>query len=199
MDIKLGSLSRAGKHPIRLGIALSGAVALATTCLVSASPAAPLGNVVVKVPSHPSVLRNVQISFHPRSQLPQGGYYYAVLVLHDYLRYPGANPTPSCAISSDMERTAYGYPQRGRMVRLTLVPAKSSEGQWCSHGTYLGAVYAVPHKPPCNGHYRCYGKSAESSPVSGVVAFPGPYSYPNGLPKPLDTRTRIAAHFRINF
>ena len=65
-------------------------------------------------------------------------------------------------------------------MRLTILQAASSSGRWCA-GSYTGAVYAVPHAPPCRSGYYCYGTSAQSGPcwileegrrVCGVVAKP---------------------------
>jgi hypothetical protein len=154
----------------------------------------------VKVPRSPSLTANVAVSFRPRTGLPRGGYYYAVVVLVSYPRYPGAGQAPSCAISSDMHRTDYGYPHHGHPVGLTLLPASSAENTWCAGGTYEGAVYAVPHKPPCSKVYPCYGKSSCGAvPFCGVLPYPAPYSYPGGLPKPLDRSTRTVGRFMLRF
>src|SRR5271166_1215307 len=101
-----------------------------------------------------NVLVNVHISFHPTVHLPQGGYYYAVIVLEPYKHYTEKAPPP-CAISSNMLRTDYGYPRAGRLVMLALTPARSATGHWCRGGSYSGGVYAVPHAPPCNSTYPC--------------------------------------------
>jgi hypothetical protein len=107
---------------------------------------------------------------------------------------------PPCALSSDMGKTDYGYRHRGHPVRLTLLPAASAAHAWCPGGTYEGAVYSVPHKPPCSKSYPCYGKSSCGVvPFCGVLPYPSPYSYPGGLPKPLDRSTRIIAHFTLRF
>jgi hypothetical protein len=180
-----------------------------------------------------------------------------------------------------MEKTEYGYPASNRAVRLTLLPAKSNNNRWCA-GTYVGAIYAVPHKPPCSASYPCYGKDAngacwelEGKYVCGIVALPKEeqtereekekvereakerterearekaereakeksnpeeklkverevkelterearartehqereranlepggavfYSYPGGLPKPIDRSTHIVGHFKVMF
>ncbi len=105
-----------------------------------------------------------------------------------------------------MEKTDYGYPQPGRSVRLTLTPAKSVAGHWCRGGNYLGAVYAVPHAPPCNRAYPCRSEPYEPSPcfeiapgrrACGVVARPKLYRYPDGLPAPLAKGTRIIGRFAV--
>jgi hypothetical protein len=81
----------------------------------------------------------------------------------------------------------------------------------------------VPHRPPCNGTYGCRGKSAaqgacwevEGRPVCGVVAPPekqppaetpkaespppAVYSYPGGLPRPIDRSSRVVGHFQVSF
>jgi hypothetical protein len=161
--------------------------------------AAKLSPVSVQAPQHPRVAGDVAINFSPHAGLPLGGYYYAVIVLENYSH--NGYGVPPCAVSSDMHRTAYGHPHRGRAVRLTLFPAKSSQNRWCAGGTYLGAVYAVPHRPPCSKAYPCYGRRACGGiPVCGVVIRPHlPYSYPGGLPKPLDRSTRIVGRFQVHF
>jgi hypothetical protein len=178
---------------------------LVLTGPASASAASQLGPVSVKVSPRPSVAGNVGVAFKPRGHLPGGGYYYAVIVLEEYARHQQSAPPP-CAISSDMARTQYGYPHRDRAVALTLTPASSTSGRWCPGGSYIGAVYAVPHKPRCRGSQPCYGHSTQSGScweangrlVCGVVAIPT-YSYPGGLPKPIDHSARIVGRFRITF
>jgi hypothetical protein len=197
-------------------------VALAC-CAAAAAPAA--SPVSVKVPPAPSATGNVTISFRPRAALPSGGYYYAVVVLTRYAGYSATAPPP-CATSSDMRRTVYGFPRRGRRVALTLIPAKSTAGGWCPGGVYRGALYAVPHRPICRGSTPCYGSSAEygpcwqveGHPVCGVVVKPEPkpeppkqpepppppkeatyYSYPGGLPRPVDHISRIVGRFTLQF
>jgi hypothetical protein len=167
----------------------------------SASPAPRSGPVSVNVPPPATVYSDVKIGFRPVG-LPRGGYYYAILVLDRYPRGSRDSPVPPCAISSDMSVVDYGYPDRGR-IRLTLKPAKSAEGHWCSGGTYIGGVYAVSHRPPCNSAYPCYGRSAQGGPgcgatYCGVPAFPVPYSYPGGLPESTDRTTRIIGHFKVH-
>ncbi len=183
---------------------------VATALFLSLVPAAlggtALAPVTVVVAPRPSVLADVHINFRPHP-LPRGGFYYAVIVLSRYEGESQETPPP-CAISSDMAKTEYGFPHGRRSMRLTLLPAASSSGRWCT-GRYTGAVYAVPHAPPCRNGYYCYGTSAQSScwileegkRVCGVVAKPGrpPYSYPGGLPKPLDRSARIVARFAISF
>ena len=150
-----------------------------------------------------------------------------------------------------MKRTDYGYFHHGRPVRLTLIPAVSPAHEWCAGGNYIGAVYAVPHKPACSYSYPCSTasvtlcKAFETPPpcVLGTVPAPlptqveqeekerakreateraeretrsqgerearekadreaiedAPYTYPGGLPKPLDPTVRLVATFRLRF
>ncbi len=157
--------------------------------------------VEVHVPQRPSVAGNVGISFMPRGHLPHGGYYYAIVVLKHF-PLSARGEQPGCAISSDMEHTAYGYPHVGHSLHLALTPARSASGQWCPNGSYEGAVYAVPHKPPCSRAYPCKGKSTVYGPcgehICGVVVRPH-YEYPGGLPRPVDRTARIVAHFQVQF
>lgn len=181
------------------------ALALVLVGTASASAAIQLGPVSVKVSRRPSVGGNVGVSFSTRGHLPDGGYYYAVIVLEEY---PAAlqSAHPSCAVSSDMRRTQYGYPHRGRPVGLTLTPAPSSSNHWCPGGRYVGAIYAVPHRPWCSRSYPCYGTSTQNSScwkiegrvVCGVAVVPR-FSYPGGLPKPIDRTARVVGHFQISF
>lgn len=147
---------------------------------------------------------NVHITFHARS-LPEGGYYYAVIVLKPFKRYTRTSPPP-CATSSNMQRTDYGYSQPGGEVVLALTPAKSFTGHWCPGGHYVGAIYAVPHAPPCESAYPCHSEPykqpcAGTRPgcVKGVVARPREWAYPQGLPTPLASATTIVGHFTIRF
>jgi hypothetical protein len=184
------------------GRALWGAVAASASLAAGVSGAlAALGPVSVHVPQSPSVTQRVSIDFRPRAHLARGGYYYAVAVLVHYPRPLQAPYTPRCALSSDMGVTQYGFPRNGRALRLTLLAAPSAENTWCPGGRYLGAVYAVPHKPSCSSAYPCYGRGSCSPQVSfcGVVAKPGYYSYPRGLPKPVDRSTRIVGRFTLEF
>jgi len=185
-----------------LGAAL--AVVGCSTGASGASGARSPGRVSVDAPSPTSVQSKVRIGFDA-VQLPGGGYYYAVLVLDRYAGHSPRHPPP-CAISSNMRMTEYGHPHRGR-VHLTLGPAGSQAGHWCAGATYLGAVYAVPHRPPCSSYYPCYGRSTGSGgcwelegghTVCGVVAIPE-YSYPGGLPRPSDPSIRAIGHFKVHF
>ena len=184
--------------------ALALAVAGSTTAPAAIRPQA----VSVHVQRRLSVLQNVHVSFQPTVRLPQGGYYYAVIVLEPYKRYTKAAPPP-CASSSDMQRTDYGYPHAGRLVALALTPAHSKTGHWCRGGSYAGGIYAVPHAPPCNSAYPCRSEPYEApSPcfklegghtVCGIVAQPKTYAYPEGLPRPLAQGTRIVGRFTVTF
>lgn len=157
----------------------------------------------------PSGMRaSVRVSFRVRSRLPAGGYYYAVLALRPYRHHTRAAP-PSCATSSDMQRVAYGYPRADGTVQLALAPARSRAGGWCPGGTYSGAVYAVPHAPPCEGRYPCRSEPYEApSPcfelsdhhvVCGVVVRPIGWAYPDGDPAPVYRGTRIVGRFSVSF
>jgi hypothetical protein len=163
--------------------------------------------VSVHVQRKPNVAGNVHVSFRPTDRLPVGGYYYAVLVLKHYKRYTRKAPPP-CATSSDMQRTDYGYPHPGRLVRLALTPAKSAAGHWCRGGIYSGGIYAVPHAPPCEGTYPCHAEPYEPPgnlcpgsphPCYGIVAQPKSYAFPEGLPYPIARGARIIGHFQVTF
>jgi hypothetical protein len=164
--------------------------------------------VAVHVQRKLGVRENVHISFHSGGRLPTGGYYYAVIVLKPYKRYTKKDPPP-CATSSNMERADYGYPQSDGGVRLALTPIRSATRHWCRGGAYLGAVYAVPHPPPCESKYPCRSEPYKlPSPcweveagrrVCGVVALPRRYSYPDGIPAPLARDTRIVGRFNVVF
>jgi hypothetical protein len=194
-------------------------VALLLPAAARVGSAAATGPQAVRVPSAPKPSASVQISFQPRKPLPHGGYYYAVAVLVNYPLVTGQSQ-PACATSSDMQITQYGYRHGDRPVRLRLTAAKSSAGGWCPGATYQGALYAVPHKPPCSALYPCLGHSAlETAPCGGHVCgvvlpperqpAPAPqppgapgtrgYSYPGGLPKPIDRSSRIIARFTLHF
>jgi hypothetical protein len=202
--------------------AIATAAAPCVACSGIGCEAAQANRLRVQVPAHASPRGDVAISFLARARLPRGGYYYAVVVLVRYAGYSATSPPP-CAISSDMERTAYGYPRRGRRVRLRLIPARSSERRWCGGGIYEGAVYAVPHPPRCGVALPCatrttgYGScwEVEGRVVCGVVAKPEPptprheppapkgeppsYSYPGGLPKPIDRSAHVLGRFKLRF
>jgi len=185
-----------------IGMTLTGVLTLA---LASSAPAA-AETVSVHVQSKPTIRASVRVSFRAKP-LPDGGYYYAVLVLKPYRRYTRAAPPP-CATSSNMQRADYGYPRSDGQVSLSLAPARSAAGHWCRGGAYVGAIYAVPHAPPCEGRYPCRSEPyTPPSPcwtlvgqvVCGVVALPPQYRYPDGLPTPLAAGTTIAARFAVRF
>jgi hypothetical protein len=152
-----------------------------------------------------AVRQNVHITFRGQ-KLPGGGYYYAVIVLRHYKSYTRPSPPP-CSTSSNMSRTNYGYPQPSGVVALTLTPAKSATRHWCRGGSYEGAVYAVPHAPPCESAYPCDSEPYKLSPcwnvegrrVCGVASRPRQYAYPDGLPRPLATGTTIVGRFTATF
>jgi hypothetical protein len=107
-----------------------------------------------------------------------------------------------------MQRTDYGYPQANGDVALALTPAKSSTAHWCRGGAYAGAIYAVPHAPPCESAYPCNSEpykppspcwSVGGAVVCGVVARPNRYQYPQGPPSPLASGTAVVAHFTVSF
>jgi hypothetical protein len=182
-------------------IALAGVVAS-----FAGTPAASAAGVAVRVQRPHSVAQSVHISFSAAA-LPNGGYYYAVIVLEPYRHYTRSSPPP-CATSSNMQRTDYGYPRARSQVALAITPARSATGHWCRGGTYSGAIYAVPHAPPCEGRYPCRSEPYEPpSPcwgvdghiVCGVVALPHQYSYPDGPPAPLARGTSIVARFSVKF
>jgi hypothetical protein len=148
---------------------------------------------------------NVHLTFQA-GQLPEGGYYYGVIVLKPYRKYTRISPPP-CSTSSNMQRTDYGYPQTNGQVDLALTPTKSSTGHWCPGGSYEGAIYAVPHAPPCESTYPCSSEpytppspcwNAGGQRVCGVVAL-REYAYPDGLPAPLASGTTIVGRFFLRF
>lgn len=175
---------------------------IATLSVVGVAVAAEMVSVHVQRKLHSR--QNVHITFHAR-RLPKGGYYYAVIVLKPYRKYTRTTPPP-CTTSSNMQGTDYGYPQRGGEVALTLAPAKSRTGHWCPGGDYLGAIYAVPHTPPCESTYPCRSEPHERRCVGigpgcihGIIARPREWAYPQGLPKPLASGTTIVGHFTVRF
>jgi len=179
-----------------------GALAAGATALSFAGASVAGTTVSVQVQHKLSVSKNVHIGFHARS-LPGGGYYYAVIVLKPYKGYTRTSPPP-CATSSDMQRTDYGVPASSGAVDLALTPAKSHTGHWCPEGNYLGAIYAVPHAPPCESTYPCRSEPYKEPCVGvrpgcvlGVVARPREWSYPQGLPTPLASGTSIVGRFTI--
>jgi hypothetical protein len=189
-------------------VALVCGLALAAACAAQAAGSTGGETVSVHVQQRLSVRANVHVSFHAGATLPAGGYYYAVIVLKPYGRYTRGHPPP-CSTSSNMERADYGYPGSDGSVQLALTPARSPTGHWCRRGSYLGAVYAVPHAPPCEARYPCHSEPYEQpSPcwetsaghrVCGVVARPAVYAYPGGIPAPLAPDTRIVGRFKVVF
>lgn len=178
---------------MRAGRVLLLAAALLAVCAPSASGAV-LRHVRVHTEAAYDPLQPVEIAFRPEGRLPRGGYYYAVAVLGS--REPGSE---TCAVSSDMARTPYGYPHGERRITLTLYPAGGAA--WCTGATYSAAVYAVPHAPRCRSTGRCAGRSAECGgeyepcPLKGVLPVPkGP-----SLPEPIDRSARIVARLRLRF
>jgi len=159
----------------------------------------------VKAQGTPTVHSSVRLQFSAPA-LPDGGYYYGVAVLRRYRHFTRAIQ-PACSTSSEMQRTDYGHPQPHGRVALTLAPSKSDTGRWCRGGTYEGAVYAVPHPPPCQSTYPCLVSEpyeprpcpiSEGRVLCGVVALPT-WSYPSPLPQPLASGTTIVDRFSVSF
>ena len=175
---------------------------LTLTALVFATPAARA--LTPTVTPHPAVRRGLTVSFSAPA-LPEGGYYYAVVVLEPYRGFTATVP-PACSTSSEMQRTAYGRPDSHGNVYLALAPARSDTGRWCAGGHYTGAVYSVPHEPPCEETYPCKAEPYEPSPcwgseghrVCGVVA-KHDWRYPQPLPVPRAPGAAIVAHFTAAF
>ena len=89
-------------------------------------------------------------------------------------------------------------------TRTASTPAKSSTRHWCAGGSYEGAVYAVPHAPPCESSYPCASEphekpcaGLEPGCVHGVVAMPHEYAYPDSLTQPRATGTETVARFSV--
>jgi hypothetical protein len=178
------------------GLVAAGAAALGFMASAQAMP--------VHVQSRLAVRQNVHLRFSA-PKLPDGGYYYAVAVLRPYKTY--TRRSPPCSTSSNMQRTDYGYPQPDGVVALTLAPAKSTTGHWCRGGAYDGAIYAVPHAPPCESTYPCASEPYKPpSPcwhsggqlVCGVVAL-RTWAYPDPLPAPLASGTAVVGRFSMKF
>lgn len=181
-----------------------GTLAISVIALSLGGAAVAAGSVVVHVQRTLVAGHNVHITFRAR-RLAEGGYYYAVIVLKPYKKYTRASPPP-CTTSSDMKRTDYGYPQPSGEVALALTPAKSLTGHWCPGGDYLGAIYAVPHAPPCESTYPCRSEPYERpcagvgrGCVHGIVKRPREWAYPQGLPTPLARGTTIVGRFTVSF
>jgi hypothetical protein len=161
---------------------------------------APAAAVSVHVQHRLDARRSIHLTFQAM-QLPEGGYYYGVIVLKPYKKYTRTSPPP-CSTSSDMQRTDYGHPHANGQVALTLTPSRSRTGHWCRNGSYEGAIYAVPHVPPCESTYPCHSEPYPCAGVGpgcvhGVVARPEQYAYPDGLPTPLASGTAIVARFSV--
>jgi hypothetical protein len=162
------------------------------------------------VQRHLAVGQNVHITFRAH-KLPHHGYYYAVIVLKPYKKYTPNSPPP-CSPSSNMSAADYGYPRPNGEVKLTLTsvltPTEAPTKQWCPGGFYEGGVYAVPHPPPCESRYPCLRSEPYKIPPQcftsagrqycGLV-LPKGWRYPEGLPKPLASGTRIVARFTVRF
>jgi hypothetical protein len=183
---------------------LRAAVIAFAAMVAGASPAA--AALPLRVEGAPLLRHVVRVAF-PAAPLPAGGYYYAVLVLRPYRHYTRASPPP-CSVSSNMLRTAYGYPGGTGRLSLTLAPAPSHTGHWCPGGSYEGGVYAVPHPPPCHGAYPCRAEpytppspcwNAEGHLVCGVVVHPLEWAYPDRLPAPVSPGASIVARFSVRF
>jgi hypothetical protein len=181
-----------------------GALAASITALSLVGASLASDTVSVRVQRKLTARQSVHINFHARS-LPGGGYYYAVIVLKPYKDYTRTSPPP-CATSSDMQRTDYGFASSGGAVALALTPAKSHTEHWCPGGDYVGAIYAVPHPPPCESTYPCRAEPYKEPCVGvgpgcvlGVVARPAEWAYPQGLPAPLASGTSIVGRFTVKF
>lgn len=170
-------------------------------------PAARRTGIAVHVPGHPSTAGGVTISFRPHPALANGGYYYAVAVLTKY--YAKRRLPPPCSATSNMGSTEYAYPagygSKGPTpISLTLSPGESSP--WCP-ATYKGAIYAVPHAPPCHRGSLCTGPecyegelrcaNGELQPPRGII--PHRVLAPGELPPPRDRSIRTIAYFTIRF
>ncbi|HXD55504.1 MAG TPA: hypothetical protein VN618_12165 [Solirubrobacteraceae bacterium] len=173
--------------------------------LAGLGPATEAQALTLQIAPRPTVRAPVEVSFSAPA-LPEGGYYYAVVVLRPYRGFT-RELQPSCSTSSEMQRTDYGYPSADGRVGLTLAPAKSDTRRWCPGGAYEGALYAVPHAPPCESRYPCReSEPYEPSPcfgveghrVCGVVAL-RTWRYPSPLPEPLASGTATLARFSVAF
>jgi hypothetical protein len=169
-----------------------------------ASSVPPAQALTVHVQRTPRARSDVGLHFAAPA-LPEGGYYYAVVVLRPYKHYTRDSPPP-CSTSSDMQRTDYGWPGAHGRVVLALTPAKSKTRHWCRGGRYEGAVYAVPHPPPCESSYPCYaepykGPCAGAAPpcVHGIIARPKEWEWPDPLPRPRASGTSIVGRFTVVF
>lgn len=173
--------------------------------LAGLGPASEAQAVALQITPHPTVRAPVAVSFSAPA-LPEGGYYYAVVVLRPYRGFT-RELQPACSTSSEMQRTDYGYPGADGQISLKLASAKSDTGRWCPGGAYEGAVYAVPHAPPCESHYPCPESEPYKSnpcfdtgghPACGVVAL-RTWRYPSPLPEPLASDTAMVTRFSVAF
>jgi hypothetical protein len=162
-----------------------------------------LAHVHVTVSPEPLVSGDLHIRVRSHSNLPPTSDYYAVVVLKDYRHYSSQAPPP-CAISSDRSRTEYSVAHHGT-AHLTLSPAASAESRWCP-GSYIGAIYTVPHSPNCNR--GCPSARKDVLPMTGTLSRPAvlgesgegePCSYPGGLPKPIGRNARSIGRFEVEF
>ena len=159
-----------------------------------------------KILAKPNIRHDVDLSFSA-PPLPEGGYYYAVIVLEPYRHYTRQHQPP-CSVSSDMQRTDYGYSEAGK-VSLALTPTKSRTGHWCLGASYEGAIYAVPHAPPCEATYPC-GSEPDERPspnpcfkigervACGIVIYK-PWNWSEGLPRPISKGGRAIGWFVVRF
>ncbi len=212
--MSLSSRLRNRRMPRKHCILILAVVVLVASGMASALAAIKPKPVSVEVPRHPRIVGDFTIGFRSREPLPNGGYYYAVVVLTKY--YAKHPSSVRCAQASNMDYTEYGYPGPGRPVYLRLSPEKSAltTGEplpldWCSGATYQGAVYAVPHGLPCRRSEPCYGHSTAPECYAGEALCSGGKQlhgkvrnrrrHAGELPEPRDSSTRIIAHFRVPF
>lgn len=183
---------------------LIGKMLLFTVVVLVVAQSAVANSLHVKVQKKLSARENVRLSFKA-APLPEGGYYYAVIVLKAPYKHYEFYDQPPCSVSSNMQRTDYGYSENNS-VSLALTPTESISGHWCHGGTYEGGIYAVPHAPPCESSYPwraepykepCAG--VRPGCVEGVVARPKVWHWPDPLPQPLAQGTKIIDHFTIKF
>lgn len=191
-------LGRPGGMRAPGALALAGCMAVLCLCATGAQA------LTLHVQHRLETSRGVRLSFTAPA-LPEGGYYYAVLVLRPYRHFTRAAPPP-CSTSSDMQRTDYGWPDASGTVVLRVTPARSHTGHWCPGGVYGGGVYAVPHAPPCNAEYPCSSEPykqpcAGVGPgcVLGVIALPREWAWPDPLPVPRAAGATMEAHFAVAF
>lgn len=156
-------------------------------------------DVTPKIVSKPATGANVALNFIA-NPLPAGTYYYAVMTLEPYRHYT-AEHRPPCSVSSDMQKTDYGYPQDGN-VAVSLAPARSHTGHWCLGGSYEGAIYAVSPTRPCEDTYSCEDERCATSPcrvLDGVVPLRRPWAYPQPPPQPVERNVQIVGWFVVRF